>query len=287
MSAESGRRGHGGRASHAREDPRTRAANEIEGLERITGDAVKDIEPHCRAVAGLWVPCTGIIDFRGATKTMAEVAMGLQPESGVFTGVEATGFTQEDGGVTVHTRQGDFTARGLVVCAGLQADRLARKDGVDLPERVVGFRGDYYELEDNAKHKVRNLIYPVPNPAFPFLGVHFTRMTNGDIECGPNAVFTFKREGYGKTDFNLRDTAEALVRWNLEAVLQEHVLRHQRIPPGLLQAPLPQDAPTPRPLARDGRPARRPQRCARPAAAPRRRHQGRLPHHRKAAASTC
>lgn len=185
--------------------------NEIEGLERITGDAVKDIEPHCRAVAGLWVPCTGIIDFRGATKTMAEVAMGLQPESGVFTGVEATGFTQEDGGVTVHTPQGDFTARGLVVCAGLQADRLARKDGVDLPERVVGFRGDYYELEDHAKYKVRNLIYPVPNPQFPFLGVHFTRMTNGDIECGPNAVFTFKREGYGKTDFSLRDTAEALV----------------------------------------------------------------------------
>ena len=184
--------------------------NEIEGLERITGDAVKDIEPHCRAVAGLWVPCTGIIDFRGATKTMAEVAMGLQPESGVFTGVEAIGFTQKDGGVTVHTRQGDFTARGLVVCAGLQADRLARKDGVDLPERVVGFRGDYYELEDHAKHKVRNLIYPVPNPQFPFLGVHFTRMTNGDIECGPNAVFTFKREGYGKTDFSLRDTAEAL-----------------------------------------------------------------------------
>jgi L-2-hydroxyglutarate oxidase len=98
----------------------------------------------------------------------------------------------------------------MVVCAGLQADRLARKDGVQLPERVVGFRGDYYELEDHAKHKVRNLIYPVPNPQFPFLGVHFTRMTNGDIECGPNAVFTFKREGYGKTDFNLRDTAEAL-----------------------------------------------------------------------------
>ena len=184
--------------------------NEIEGLERIDGDRVKDIEPHCRAVAGLWVPCTGIIDFRGATKTMAEVALGLQPESGVFSGVEATGFTQGDEGVTVHTRQGDFHAQGLVVCAGLQADRLARKDGVDLPERVVGFRGDYYELEDHAKHKVRNLIYPVPNPQFPFLGVHFTRMTNGEIECGPNAVFTFKREGYGKTDFSLRDTAEAL-----------------------------------------------------------------------------
>ncbi|MBT5146958.1 MAG: FAD-dependent oxidoreductase, partial [Flavobacteriales bacterium] len=86
----------------------------------------------------------------------------------------------------------------------------ARKDGVKLRERVVGFRGDYYELNDHAKHKIKNLIYPVPNPDFPFLGVHFTRMTNGEIECGPNAVFTFKREGYGKTDFDLRDTFDAL-----------------------------------------------------------------------------
>ena len=184
--------------------------NEIEGLERISGDAVREIEPHVRAIDGLWVPCTGIIDFRGATAKMVEVARGIQPESAVLTGVEARNFTQDGNGVTVHTAQGDFTGGGLVVCAGLQADRLARKDGVELPERVVGFRGDYYELEDHAKHKVRNLIYPVPNPQFPFLGVHFTRMTNGDIECGPNAVFTFKREGYGKTDFNLRDTADAL-----------------------------------------------------------------------------
>jgi (S)-2-hydroxyglutarate dehydrogenase len=87
---------------------------------------------------------------------------------------------------------------------------LAKKDGVDLKEKVVGFRGDYYELADHAKHKVKHLIYPVPNPEFPFLGVHFTRMTDGSIECGPNAVFTFKREGYGKTDFSLRDTIDAL-----------------------------------------------------------------------------
>jgi L-2-hydroxyglutarate oxidase len=92
----------------------------------------------------------------------------------------------------------------------LQADRLAKKDGVKIKEKVVGFRGDYYELTEQAKHKVKNLIYPVPNPEFPFLGVHFTRMTDGEIECGPNAVFTFKREGYGKTDFSLRDTASAL-----------------------------------------------------------------------------
>ena len=87
---------------------------------------------------------------------------------------------------------------------------MAKKDGVNLKEKVVGFRGDYYELTEQAKHKVKNLIYPVPNPDFPFLGVHFTRMTDGEIECGPNAVFTFKREGYGKTDFSLRDTVDAL-----------------------------------------------------------------------------
>jgi L-2-hydroxyglutarate oxidase len=98
----------------------------------------------------------------------------------------------------------------MIFCGGLQVDRLAKSDGVRLKEKVVGFRGDYYELTEQAKHKVKHLIYPVPNPDFPFLGVHFTRMVDGEIECGPNAVFTFKREGYGKTDFSLRDTMDAL-----------------------------------------------------------------------------
>ena len=109
--------------------------------------------------------------------------------------------------MTVHTKQG-LCCQGHGRLCRVASRPPGRKDGVQLPERVVGFRGDYYELEDHAKHKVRNLIYPC-RTRIPFLGVHFTRMTNGDIECGPNAVFTFKREGYGKTDFNLRDTAEA------------------------------------------------------------------------------
>jgi L-2-hydroxyglutarate oxidase len=188
--------------------------NEIEGLERINADQLREIEPHVRAVEGLWVPCTGIIDFPAATRKMVEIALGIQPESKVMTGVEALGFSQQGAsgspGITVRTSRGDFNGRAMVACAGLQADRVARQDGVDLAERVVGFRGDYYELEDHAKHKVRNLIYPVPDPAFPFLGVHFTRMTDGNIECGPNAVFTFKREGYGKLDFSMRDTVDAL-----------------------------------------------------------------------------
>jgi (S)-2-hydroxyglutarate dehydrogenase len=117
---------------------------------------------------------------------------------------------KKEGFSIITTNKNKVEAKYLVFCAGLQADRLAKKDGVNLKEKVVGFRGDYYELTDQAKHKVKNLIYPVPNPEFPFLGVHFTRMTNGDTECGPNAVFTFKREGYGKTDFSFRDTWDAL-----------------------------------------------------------------------------
>jgi L-2-hydroxyglutarate oxidase len=98
----------------------------------------------------------------------------------------------------------------MVFCSGLQADRMAKKDGLKLKEKIVPFRGDYYELAEQAQHKVKNLIYPVPDPAFPFLGVHFTRMIGGGVECGPNAVFSFKREGYNKTDFSFKDSFDAL-----------------------------------------------------------------------------
>ena len=186
--------------------------NEIEGLERINGDQLREIEPHCKGIDALWVPCTGIIDYRAATAKMVELALAAQPKSALRLGEAVNDFERDGDETIVRTDQKKegYRAKHVVVCGGLQADRLARKDGVDLKERVVGFRGDYYELTDQAKHKVRNLIYPVPNPDFPFLGVHFTRMTDGEVECGPNAVFTFKREGYGKTDFDLRDTMEAL-----------------------------------------------------------------------------
>lgn len=189
---------------------KTGLENEIEGIEMISAEQVKEHEPFVESIGGIWVPCTGIIDFRGATEKMAELALALNSESSMHLGEEVIGIEKGDATSTVITNKNKFTAKYLVFCAGLQADRLARKDGVDLKEKVVGFRGDYYELTDEAKHKVKNLIYPVPNPDFPFLGVHFTRMTDGEIECGPNAVFTFKREGYGKTDFSIRDTWDAL-----------------------------------------------------------------------------
>ena len=185
-------------------------ANKTEGIEKISGDQVKDIEPFVEAKAGIWVPCTGIIDFVGATNKMVEVALGINEKSKVALSEEAVSFQHNTDGTTITTNKSTYNAKFLIFCGGLQADRLAKKDGVGVTEKVVGFRGDYYELTDDAKHKVKNLIYPVPNPEFPFLGVHFTRMVNGDVECGPNAVFTFKREGYGKTDFNLTDTIDAL-----------------------------------------------------------------------------
>ena len=186
------------------------SANNIEGLEKITSSQIKEIEPFVEGISGLWVPCTGIIDFRGATSKMVEISLALQPESKLLLEHEVIDILKGETISTIVTNKGNVTAKHLVFCAGLQADRLAKKDGVALKEKVVGFRGDYYELTEEAKHKVKNLIYPVPNPDFPFLGVHFTRMTNGDVECGPNAVFTFKREGYNKTDFSLKDTFDAL-----------------------------------------------------------------------------
>jgi L-2-hydroxyglutarate oxidase len=185
-------------------------ANGIEDMERIGPERIKEIEPFCTGIAGIRIGCTGIIDFRGATNKMAELARGINPASEVRTGEEVQGSVEQEGRSTVRTAKGSYQAHAVIFCAGLQSDRMAKKDGAKLPERIVGFRGDYYELTTQAKHKVKHLIYPVPDPRFPFLGVHFTRMTDGSIECGPNAVFTFKREGYGKTDFSFADTWDAI-----------------------------------------------------------------------------
>jgi L-2-hydroxyglutarate oxidase len=185
-------------------------ANGTEGLRKITAEEIREIEPHVKGIAGIHVPCTGIIDFRAATEKMVELALAMNPASALKLGHEVLSIEKLANSSKIVCNKETFEASHLIFCAGLQADRLAKKDGVQLKEKVVGFRGDYYELTDQAKHKVKHLIYPVPNPDFPFLGVHFTRMTNGDIECGPNAVFSFKREGYGKTDFSWKDTIDAL-----------------------------------------------------------------------------
>jgi L-2-hydroxyglutarate oxidase len=184
--------------------------NGIETMEKIGPDTIREIEPHCRGIAGIRVGCTGIIDFPGVVFTMAELFTSIHSGNTIKTGHEVLKTHRNGEVVEIQTTGGNFTAKHIIFCGGLQSDRLALKDGVDQKMRILGFRGDYYDLSDKGMHKVRNLIYPVPNPQFPFLGVHFTRMIHGGVECGPNAVFTFKREGYGKLDFSLKDTAEAL-----------------------------------------------------------------------------
>lgn len=183
--------------------------NGVEGIEKITAAQIKEIEPYAVGIEGIWVPCTGIIDFAAVARKYVEL-IERNPNGKVIEGVEVTGFEKHPTFTKVITNSNVYEARYLINCSGLNCDRIAKKDGVNPNMKIVGFRGDYYDLTEQGKKKVRNLIYPVPNPAFPFLGVHFTRMVNGETECGPNAVFTFKREGYGKTDFDLKDTVDAL-----------------------------------------------------------------------------
>jgi L-2-hydroxyglutarate oxidase len=184
--------------------------NGIEDMEKVSSETIREIEPFCTGIQGIRVGCTGIIDFPGVVHKMAELFLALNPENEIHTGEEVLGTEKNGASSIIRTSKAVYQANGLIFCGGLQSDRLALQDGVDQKMRILGFRGDYYDLSESGMHKVRNLIYPVPNPQFPFLGVHFTRMIQGGVECGPNAVFTFKREGYGKLDFNLKDTSEAL-----------------------------------------------------------------------------
>ena len=180
--------------------------NGLIGLQIIGKDKIKEIEPFAEGVEALFVPEAGIIDYKAVTNKLADLIIQINPNSRIQTSCKVLDVNDE----VLLTNQGNIQTYHTVFCGGLFSDRLAKKDDMKLKMRIVGFRGDYYDLEDHAKARINNLIYPVPNPEFPFLGVHFTRMTDGNIECGPNAVFTFKREGYGKTAFSLKDTLDAL-----------------------------------------------------------------------------
>ena len=184
--------------------------NGLKGIEIIDQKRIKEIEPYIEGIKALWVPEAGIIDFKGVTNKLAELVKKINPESDIITSCEVKTFDKGDVS-KIYTNLGTYKSRYLVFCAGLHSDRLARKDKVKLDMRIVGFRGDYFDLTEVGMRKIKNLVYPVPNPEFPFLGVHFTRMTDGTTECGPNAIFTFKREGYRKLDFNFVDTIEALL----------------------------------------------------------------------------
>ncbi|MCZ2357195.1 MAG: L-2-hydroxyglutarate oxidase [Bacteroidia bacterium] len=184
--------------------------NGLKSIEIIDAKQIQKIEPFCTGLQGIWVPYTGIIDFPGVCNTLSNLLVEINPQNAVLFQQYVVNITEKNTEVIVKTTTDEYSAAHVIVCGGLHSDRLARLQGLKPKAQIVGFRGDYYELTKQGTHKVKNLIYPVPNPAFPFLGVHFTRMVSGEIECGPNAVFTFKREGYQKTDFSLKDTWEAL-----------------------------------------------------------------------------
>lgn len=184
--------------------------NGIEGVAKISPAQIKQIEPYCAGIAGIKVPCTGLIDFVAVVNKLAQLIQKQNADNKIFLSRNVTGFRKENACTQILTNHQTVSSRFIINCAGLQSDRIARLDGVNIKMRIVPFRGDYYDLKTEAQGKVKNLIYPVPDPTFPFLGVHFTRMVTGGVECGPNAVFSFKREGYGKFDFNLRDAWESL-----------------------------------------------------------------------------
>jgi L-2-hydroxyglutarate oxidase len=181
-------------------------ANGLQGLKRLRREELKEHEPAVAGVAGLHVPDTGIVDYTAVTHAFARLVREAGGE--VRTGARVLRVDRGQGGLALETPSGPVEARSLINCAGLQSDRVARLCGVEPGVKIVPFRGEYYELARERESLVRNLIYPVPDPRFPFLGVHFTRMIKGGVEAGPNAVLAFRREGYGRTSFSPRDTLE-------------------------------------------------------------------------------
>lgn len=196
--------------------------NGIEGLEKIGPDEIKQIEPSCQGIAGIHVPCTGVIDFTKVARKLGRLIEAKGRGNKVLTSHQVTAFDRHDFYTNVVTNNGTLGVRYIINCAGLHSDRMARLAGIDPGMRIVPFRGDYYELTEQAAERVNSLIYPVPDPAFPFLGVHFTRKIDGSVECGPNAVLSFKREGYGRADFCWQDSWEALAYWGTWKLFRRH-----------------------------------------------------------------
>lgn len=181
-------------------------ANGLTGLRRLRAEEIQEVEPHARGIAALHLPSTGIVDYKGVVQAYGR---RIQAKGGqVLTGTRVTGVRTNGSGLVVETTRGAVSAKRLVNCAGLQSDRVARLCGAQPDVRIVPFRGEYYELVPGKRNLVRGLIYPVPDPRFPFLGVHLTKMIKGGVEAGPNAVLALKREGYRWTDISLRDTLE-------------------------------------------------------------------------------
>ena len=182
--------------------------NGAEGLRMVDQEEIKEIEPYSAGVKAILSPNTGIIDYFEVSQAYAT---RMRENGGdLLTNVEVISIENKDGLVYMNTTSGTVVAKYVLNCAGLHADTVARMMGVDVGVKIVPFRGEYFSIIPEKEHMVKGLIYPVPNPSMPFLGVHFTRRINGSVEAGPNAVLAFAREGYKKTDVNFKDTLGTL-----------------------------------------------------------------------------
>jgi L-2-hydroxyglutarate oxidase len=177
--------------------------------ERIGPERLREIEPHCAGIAAVHVPVAGIVDYAMVARRLAELI--TKQGGSVVTGAKATAIRRDANQAIVETTVGEFAAEQVVNCAGLYSDRVARLSGVNPAVHILPFRGEFYTLKPDAFHLVKALIYPCADPNFPFLGVHFTKLIHGGVECGPNAVLAWAREGYRHSDVNLRDMAEWLM----------------------------------------------------------------------------
>lgn len=189
-------------------------------LEKLSASQVREIEPHVQCIAGIRVFTTGIVNYRHVAQKYVELVTNQGGE--LQLGTKVTKIEPRTDITLLTTNQGTIATRYLINCAGLFSDRIAQLGHVNPQAKIVPFRGEYYELVSEKRYLVKHLIYPVPNPNFPFLGVHFTRMIDGSVHAGPNAVLSLKREGYKKTDFNLRDTAEVMTYSGFWKLMTKH-----------------------------------------------------------------
>ena len=183
-------------------------ANGLAGIQKLNSEEIKNYEPNAKGIAGLYVPQTGIVDFTKVTNTYAKVF--LDNGGSIEKNCKFLSPKNSSGNLVILTTKGEFKTKFLVNCGGLYCDRIAKLCGVNPGLQIVPFRGEYYKLKKDKEFLVKNLIYPVPDPRFPFLGVHFTRMIKGGVEAGPNAVLAFKREGYTKKDFSFTDVSQMI-----------------------------------------------------------------------------
>jgi L-2-hydroxyglutarate oxidase len=194
--------------------------NGLSGLRMLSGEQIREIEPHAAGVAAIHVPEEGIVDYAAVVTVLAS---NIQSRGGrIVTAAKTTALRRVGSQWLAVTTRGEFLTDFVLNTAGLYSDRVCKMAGADPKSRIVPFRGEYYKLSPARTHLVRNLVYPVPNPQFPFLGVHFTRLIHGGVEAGPNAVLALAREGYRKTNFNAKDTFDAVTYRGFLRFLQKH-----------------------------------------------------------------